>query len=145
MRRQNEAGSKFNHPPAPQPRHQSVARQSLRWHARRPGIPRSPRGVRRGMFHELSNGISCALGTYRIELAVRLSGLVSYPKSGHAVWLGGLCGGVRGLERGGTQPSWVVPREAPGIESKWLMDDGVVVEPLSECMSITRWTSSTNP
>ena len=39
MRLQNSKGSKFNHPPAPQPRHQSVARQSLWWHARHPGVP----------------------------------------------------------------------------------------------------------
>eukprot|EP00439_Symbiodinium_sp_Y106_P045821 s1525_g5.t2 len=39
MRCQNEAGSKFNHPPAPQPRHHAVARQSLWWKARHPGIP----------------------------------------------------------------------------------------------------------
>ena len=39
MRRQNEQGSKFNHPPAPQPRHAAVARQSLWWAARHPGIP----------------------------------------------------------------------------------------------------------
>ena len=39
MRVQNSKGSEYNHPPAPQPRHQAVARQSLWWHARRPGIP----------------------------------------------------------------------------------------------------------
>ena len=39
MRLQNSKGSKFNDPPAPQPRHQSVARQSLWWHARHPGVP----------------------------------------------------------------------------------------------------------
>ena len=44
MRRQNEAGSKFNHPPAPQPRHHAVARQSLWWKARRPASRRCATG-----------------------------------------------------------------------------------------------------
>ena len=39
MRVQNSKGSKYNHPPAPQPRHQAVARQSLWWHARHSGVP----------------------------------------------------------------------------------------------------------
>ena len=39
MRKRNEHGSKFNHPPAPQPRHPGVARQALWWNARHPGIP----------------------------------------------------------------------------------------------------------
>ena len=39
MWKRNEHGSKFNHPPAPQPRHPGVARQALWWNARHPGIP----------------------------------------------------------------------------------------------------------
>ena len=39
MRVQNSKGSMYNHPPAPQPRHQAVARQSLWWHSRHPGVP----------------------------------------------------------------------------------------------------------
>ena len=61
MRRQNDAGSKFNHPPAPQPRHHAVARQSLCGgeHAT-PGYRKS---ALRGTCLALSNGTSCGRKT----------------------------------------------------------------------------------
>ena len=54
MRRRNEHGSKFNHPPAPQPRHPGVARQALWWNARRPGFPY---GAQRGMLLQKNSGL----------------------------------------------------------------------------------------
>ena len=72
MRLQNSKGSKFNHPPAPQPRHQSVARQSLWWHARHPGVPQrcAKRDVPRAFkWHFLRpSDVS--------ELAVKLAGIL---------------------------------------------------------------------
>ena len=58
MRKRNEHGSKFNHPPAPQPRHPGVARQALWWNARHPKIPLrcAKRDVPRAF--EASSGIS---------------------------------------------------------------------------------------
>ena len=72
MRLQNSRGSKYNHPPAPQPRRQSVARQSLWWHARHPGIPQrcAKRDVPRAFkWHFLRpSDVS--------EFAVRLAGVL---------------------------------------------------------------------
>ena len=72
MRLQNSKGSKFNHPPAPQPRHQSVARQSLWWHARHPGVPQrcAKRDVPRAFkWHFLRpSNVS--------EFAVKLAGII---------------------------------------------------------------------
>lgn len=39
MRGRNSHGSKYDHPPASQPRHRAVVRQSLWWRARHPGVP----------------------------------------------------------------------------------------------------------
>ena len=72
MRRQNDAGSKFNHPPAPQPRHHAVARQSLWWRARHPGIPQkcAKRDVPRAFKWHFLRARDVP------EFAVKLAGLI---------------------------------------------------------------------
>ena len=61
MRRQNDQGSKYNHPPAPQPRHAAVARQALWWASRHPGIPqRCAKRTSPGR----SSGTSCSQPTF---------------------------------------------------------------------------------
>ena len=97
MRRQNEAGSKFNHPPTPQPRHQSVARQSLCWHARHPGIPQrcAKRDVPRAFKWHFLRPKDVP------EFAVRLAGLVILSLA-MPFWLGRLSQGICCLECGGT-------------------------------------------
>ena len=72
MRTQNAKGSKYNHPPAPQPRHQAVARQSLWWHSRHPGIPQrcAKRDVPRAFNWHFLRTSDVA------EFAVRLAGII---------------------------------------------------------------------
>ena len=131
MRLQNSKGSKFNHPPAPQPRHQSVARQSLWWHARHPGVPQrcAKRDVPRAFkWHFLRpSDVS--------EFAVKLAGIIIISLVMPFGWVGALGSSLPGLwqHRLTTKSTPPPPPEWNDIvpyESKWPMDDGVVLEPL---------------
>ena len=72
MRLQNSKGRSSITPQAPQPKHQSVARQSLWWHARHPGVPQrcAKRDVPRAFkWHFLRpSDVS--------EFAVKLAGII---------------------------------------------------------------------
>ena len=131
MRLQNFKGLKFNHPPAPQPRHQSVARQSLWWHARHPGVPQrcAKRDVPRAFkWHFLRpSDVS--------EFAVKLAGIIIISLVMPFGWVGApgefvawsMAAQAHHRVHAPPMPEWnaIVP-----YESKWLMDDGVVLEPL---------------
>ena len=131
MRLQNSKGSKFNHPPAPQPRHQSVARQSLWRHARHPGVPQrcAKRDVPRAFkWHFLRiSDVS--------EFAVKLAGIIIISLVTPFGWVGApgefvawsMAAQAHHRLHAPPTPEWndIVP-----YESKWLMDDGVVLEPL---------------
>ena len=84
MRRQNDAGSKFNHPPAPQPRHHAVARQSLWWKARHPGIPQkcAKRDVPRAFKWHFLRARDVP------EFAVKLAGLIILSLAMPFGWVG---------------------------------------------------------
>ena len=112
MRRQNDAGSefKFNHPP-PQPRHHAVARQSLWWRARHPGVPQkcAKRDVPRAFKWHFLRARDVP------EFAVKLAG-AHYSQPGHALWLGRFTGRICSLERSSPSASWVVPTCGPEVQ-----------------------------
>ena len=130
MRVQNSKGSKYNHPPAAQPRHQAVARQSLWWHARHPGIPQrcAKRDVPRAFKWRFLRTSDVA------EFAVRLARIIMVSMVMPFGWVGApeefvawsMAAQCHHRSFAPPDPSWndIVP-----YESKWLMDDGVV-EPL---------------
>ena len=116
--------------PAPQPRHQAVARQSLWWHARHPGVPQrcAKRDVPRAFKWHFLRTPDVA------EFAVRLAGVIIVSMVMPFGWVGAPGEFVAWSMAAQChhrsfppKPSWndIVP-----YESKWLMDDGVVLEPL---------------
>ena len=131
MRVQNSKGSKYNHPPAAQPRHQAVARQSLWWHARHPGIPQrcAKRDVPRAFKWHFLRTSDVA------EFAVRLAGIIMVSMVMPFGWAGApgefvawsMAAQCHHRSFAPPDPSWndIVP-----YESKWLINDGVVLEPL---------------
>ena len=131
MRRQNDAGSKFNHPPAPQPRHHAVARQSLWWRARHPGVPQkcAKRDVPRAFKWHFLRAKDVP------EFAVKLAGLIILSLAMPFGWVGspGECVAWSAASRahhGSFRPMDPKFNDVVPFESKWLMDDGVVVEPM---------------
>ncbi|CAE7278645.1 unnamed protein product [Symbiodinium microadriaticum] len=131
MRRQNDAGSKFNHPPAPQPRHHAVAHQSLWWRSRHPGIPQkcAKRDVPRAFkWHSLrAKDVP--------EFAVKLAGLVILSLAMPFGWVGSpgefvAWSAAAKAHHGSFRPMEPRFNDVVPFESKWLMDDGVVVEPM---------------
>jgi hypothetical protein len=130
MRRQNEQGSKFNRPPAPQPRRAAVARQ-LWWSARRPGIPQrcAKRDVPRAFkWHFLR-------ATDVPEFAVRLAGILLISLVVPFGWVGAPGEFVAWSmaarhHHGSFRPPAPEYNDVVPYDSKWLMDDGVVLEPL---------------
>ena len=131
MRRQNDAGSKFNHPPAPQPRHHAVARQSLWWKARHPGIPQkcAKRDVPRAFKWHFLRARDVP------EFAVKLAGLIILSLAMPFGWVGSpgefvAWSAAARAHHGSFRPAEPKFNDVVPFESKWLMDDGVVVEPM---------------
>ena len=131
MRRPNEAGSKFNHPPAPQPRHHAVARQSLWWKARHPGIPQkcAKRDVPRAFKWHFLRARDVP------EFAVKLAGLIILSLAMPFGWVGSpgefvAWSAAARAHHGSFRPADPGSTMWFRFESKWLMDDGVVVEPM---------------
>ena len=131
MRRQNDAGSKFNHPPAPQPRHHAVARQSLWWRARRPGVPQkcAKRDVPRAFKWHFLRAKDVP------EFAVKLAGLLILSLAMPFGWVGSpgefvAWSAAARAHHGSFRPADPRFNDVVPFESKWLMDDGVVVEPM---------------
>ena len=128
MHKQNEKGSKYNHPPAPQPRHPGVARQALWWNSRHPGIPLkcAKRDVPRAFkWHFLApKDIP--------EFAVRLMGIVIISLVMPFGWVGapGEFVAWSSAAKGSFYPPDPWFNDVVSYESKWLMDDGVVLEPM---------------
>ena len=124
-------GSKFNHPPAPQPRHQAIALQSLWWHARHPDIPQrrakrdAPRAFKWHFLRtsDVAEFAARLMGIHIISLVMPF-GWVGAPGE-FVAWTMAAQGHHRSFAP--PNPEWndVVP-----YDSKWLMDDGVVLEPL---------------
>ena len=131
MRKRNEHGSKFNHPPAPQPRHPGVARQALWWNARHPGIPLrcAKRDVPRAFkWHFLAPRDVP-------EFAVRLLGAVIISLVMPFGWVGApgefvAWSAAAKAHHGSFHPPDPWFNDEVSYDSKWLMDDGVVLEPL---------------
>ena len=131
MRKRNEHGSKFNHPPAPQPRHPGVARQALWWNARHPGIPLrcAKRDVPRAFkWHFLAPRDVP-------EFAVRLLGVVIISLVMPFGWVGApgefvAWSAAAKAHHGSFHPPDPWFNDEVSYDSKWLMDDGVVLEPL---------------
>ena len=118
------------HPPAPQPRHQAIARQSLWWHARHPGVPQrcAKRDVPRAFkwhFLRTKDVPSLQLGLLASSSSVLVMpfGWVGVP--GEFAWTIAAQGHHRSFAPPNPQWNDIVP-----YDSKWLMDDGVVLEPL---------------
>ncbi|OLQ15436.1 hypothetical protein AK812_SmicGene287 [Symbiodinium microadriaticum] len=131
MRRQNDAGSKFNHPPAPQPRHHAVARQSLWWRARHPGVPQkcAKRDVPRAFKWHFLRAKDVP------EFAVKLAGLLILSLAMPFGWVGSpgefvAWSAAARAHHGSFRPADPRFNDVVPFESKWLMDDGVVVEPM---------------
>ena len=131
MRRQNDAGSKFNHPPAPQPRHHAVARQSLWWRARHPGVPQkcAKRDVPRAFKWHFLRAKDVP------EFAVKLAGLLILSLAMPFGWVGSpgefvAWSAAARAHHGSFRPADPKFNDVVPFESKWLMDDGVVVEPM---------------
>ena len=130
MRRQNDAGSKFNHPPAPQPRHHAVARQSLWWRARHPGVPQkcAKRDVPRAFKWHFLRAKDVP------EFAVKLAGLIILSLAMPFGWVGSpgefVAWSAARAHHGSFRPMEPKFNDVVPFESKWLMDDGVVVEPM---------------
>ena len=131
MRRQNDAGSKFNHPPAPQPRHHAVARQSLWWRARHPGVPQkcAKRDVPRAFKWHFLRAKDVP------EFAVKLAGLIILSLAMPFGWVGSpgefvAWSAAARAHHGSFRPMDPKFNDVVPFQSKWLMDDGVVVEPM---------------
>jgi len=139
MRGANLDSRKEQHPPAKQPLHRGLARLSLWWEARHPGVPQlcSKRDVARAFkWHHLEPGAVPEFGTSLPGDAVGLEGRVVMI---HTVLVFGWSGSPGEY----MAFSWAAKREherrrppQPSINdtvsysSKWLMDDGVVLEPV---------------
>ena len=131
MRKQNASGSKFNHPPAPQPRHTGVARQALWWRARHPHIPLrcAKRDVPRAFKWHYLRPRDVP------EFAVKLLGIVVISLVMPFGWLGApgefvAWSSAAKAHHGSFSPPQPEFNDVVSYDSKWLMDDGVVLEPL---------------
>ena len=122
---------KFNHPPAPQPRHHAVARQSLWWRARHPGVPQTcaKRDVPRAFKSHFLRAKDVP------EFAVKLAGLIILSLAMPFGWVGSpgefvAWSSAARAHHGSFRPADPKFNDVVPFESKWLMDDGVVVEPM---------------
>ena len=131
MRKQNTSGSKFNHPPAPQPRHTGVARQALWWRARHSRVPLrcAKRDVPRAFKWHYLRPRDVP------QFAVKLLGIVVISLVMPFGWLGApgqfvAWSSAAKAHHGSFSPPQPEFNDVVSYDSKWLMDDGVVLEPL---------------
>ena len=131
MRARNASGSKYDHPPAAQPRHRAVVRQSLWWRVRHPKVPQrcAKRDVPRAFkWHFLKPGdvpefCTRILGVLILSL-VMVFGWVGAPGE-FVIWAT-----AAQKHHGSFRPCHPQFNDVVPYTSRWLMDDGVVVEPL---------------
>ena len=131
MRARNSHGSKYDHPPASQPRHRAVVRQSLWWRARHPKVPQRcakrdvPRAFKWHYLQEKDVPEFCTklMGIVILSL-VMVFGWVGAPGE-FVIWA------TAAQKHHGTfRPALPRFNDVVPYTSRWLMDDGVVVEPL---------------
>lgn len=139
MRLHNAGGSKFDHPPALQPRHHQMARLSLWWSARHPKVPQvcAERDVSRAFkWHHIREEDTPEFGTSFPGEAIGVDGklLIIY-----GVMVFGWSGSpgeymvyawAAKRHHEAHRPSDPEMNDIVNFMSKWLMDDGVVLEVL---------------
>ena len=131
MRARNSHGSKYDHPPAAQPRHRAVVRQSLWWRVRHPKVPQrcAKRDVPRAFkWHflrprDVPEFCTRVLGIIILSL-VMVFGWVGAPGE-FVIWAT-----AAQKHHGSFRPAWPQFNDVVPYTSRWLMDDGVVVEPM---------------
>ena len=139
MRLQNQDGCKYDHPPALQPRHRQVARLSLWWSARHPKVPQvcAKRDVNRAFkWHHVRDEEAAEFGTSLPGETIGVAGKV-------LLVYGVMVFGWSGSPGEYMVYAWAAKRhheahrppdpcvnDTVNFSSKWLMDDGVVLEPM---------------
>ena len=135
MRTANLEGSKYDHPPALQPRHRQVARQALWWQARHPKVPRliAKRDVNRAFkWHALRPEDASefatrlpALGGKEAVVAISLVMTFGWVGSPGEYMIHAWAAKHHHASRRPPDPG---VNDTVAFSSHWLMDDGVVLE-----------------
>ena len=135
----NAATHKHQHPPAVQPRHRQIARKALWWSARNPGVRclMAKLDVSRAFKWHTVDPKKCAdFGSALPGKAVGIEGRVKMIYGGLPFgWSGAPGEYVAFALAGRAYHESFVPQEAQTngptpFSSEWLMDDGVIIEPL---------------
>ena len=148
MRGANSDSPKELHPPALQPKHEALVRLSLWWSARHPGVPQviAKRDVSRAFkWHWVRDEDVAEFGT---SLPGEAVGMTTRVIIIHCVTVFGWSGSPGEYMSFAWAAKWDHERRRPPDpavndtvrwSSKWLMDDGVLVEPL---VGLRPWLSA---